>query len=110
MALGVVSTNTQLCVINTEHTVITDENGGVYLAVLDLSALQSGDTLQLRLKTKVVSGGSAGTMKFVSYANAQTDPSYVEFGPVASDLYVALTLKQTAGTGRSIPWKLIKLG
>lgn len=113
MALSNVSQGDQVCVVSTEHSLATDSNGGVYLLVVDLSPMQALDTIQIRLKTKIRStgtGSTARTIKYATYSNVQTDPTNIELGPVCTDLYVEATIKQTAGTSRTIPWKLLKIG
>lgn len=114
MALSNVSQGDQALTVGAgETSLATDSNGGVYLLVVDLSPMQAGDTIKIRLKTKIRStgtGATARTMKYASYSNAQTDPTHVELGPVCTDLYVEATMEQSAGTTRTIPWKLLKIG
>ena len=84
----------------------------LYVLVGVLSAMLAGDTVQLRIKTKArtTGGGTvARSFKYATYSNAQTDPLVVDLGPATCDLYCEATLKQTAGTGRTFPWKLMRV-
>lgn len=102
------ATGTQAAVISTEHTLATDtSNKNVVLAV-DLNALAAGDIVELRLKTKVLSGGTSRLAWYKAYANAQGVPNVYSI-PIPANIEVVATLKQTAGTGRSFPWALLSV-
>ena len=73
-----------------------------------MSNLANGDTVELRAKTKVLSGGSAAQDFCASFSNVQADPVKKSI-PVPSVDSVAFTLKQTAGTGRAFGWNIYTL-
>ena len=54
MAVASVASGTQTAVINTEHSLAQLTGVGIYVAEVDLSALDAGDTVELRLKTTVL--------------------------------------------------------
>lgn len=113
MGLSVLSQGDQVAVVGTEHSLITDTTPGVYQLVVDLSVLQAGDTVQLRLKTKARASGAgatARTVRYATYTGVQTDPTDVTLGgDLGFDLYVEASLKQTAGVARTFPWKLLRV-
>ncbi len=102
---------TQVATINTEHVLATLAFGGIFLLLVDVGNLAGGDTLQLRLYTRSGAGGGGGSkvVKFQSLSGAQT-LMVAELGPIAAQDYCQATLKQTAGTGRSYDWKLVRIG
>lgn len=105
---GVAAEGTQAATVGVEHTLATISYGGTFLLTVDAGAMAASDTLQLRLKTKA-DGTNARTTRYSTQSNDQ-DPDILDLGPVAVNDYVQATLKQTAGTGRSFPWKLVRLG
>jgi len=107
MALTVVAEGDQVAVIGTEHTLSTQIGAGVHLLVVDTGAMALGDILELRIKTKVRTGGTSRLAYSVSYSQVQGDPNKYSV-PVPSDVELVATLKQTAGTGRTFPWKIYR--
>lgn len=106
-----VSENTggsQTATIGTEHTLATVTTAGTYVLAVDTGNMVDGDTLELRLKTKVRTGGTSRLAYFVTYVNAQDDPNKYSV-PVPVITEIVATLKQTVGTGRAFPWSLYSL-
>ena len=108
MATAQVTSGTQTATINTEHTLTTQATAKTYVLAVDLGAMANGDVVELRLKAKVLTGGTNETVYRATYAHAQSEP-HVQSVPVASPHEFIATLKQTAGTGRSFDWSLISL-
>jgi len=90
----------------TEQTLITDTSNRVYILALDTSAMQNGDVIELRIKTKVRSGGAESLAFYATYAHAQGVPVKYSI-PVAADISIKCTIKRIAGTNRSYDWKLL---
>lgn len=98
------TSGSQTCTISTEHTLATVTDDGTYVTVIDLTNAADGDVFELREYIKVRS--SDGEVLAGRYV----------FGPMFSDIRgehtvprrsphsYKVTLKQTAGTGRAIPW------
>lgn len=109
MAITQVTSGTQTATISTEHTLTTQTAAEIYVLAVNLANMASGDTTTLRVKTKVLTGG-ASTLAFEQqYVGAQTeDVSYSP--PIPSAHQIVVTLQQTAGTGRSYEWSLLKVG
>ena len=110
MSVAAVASGSQTAVITTEHTLAVAAAAGTYVLVVNLSNLASGDTVELRIKGKIFSGDGYTTELLDSYTDAQAEgQAYARSIPVATDTAITATLKQTAGTGRVFPWKLLLL-
>ncbi len=108
MALTVVASGTQTATIGTEHTLNTDTTGKTYVLVVDTGAMVLKDILELRIKTKVLSGGTEREAYIAYYSHVQAKPQKYSV-PVPANQSIKATLKQTAGTGRAFPWALLSL-
>lgn len=102
------ASGTQVATVTTEHTLQTITDAGTYVLYVDTSAMVLGDTLELRAKTKVTSGGTTREFLVATYANPQGQPVKASI-PVASINEVVFTLKQTEGTSRSFNWEIVEL-
>lgn len=108
MALAVVNSGTQSATLDTEHTLDNDTTGKTYVLAVDLGAMLSGDITVLRIKTKVLSGGTLRLAYSATYAHVQAEP-IVYSVPVPANIEIECSLEQTDGTGRSYPWSLLSL-
>lgn len=85
---------------------------GTYVLVVDMVNLANGDIVELRVKTKCLSGGTLQLVYFATYANAQTELNTISV-PVPIDgtvsTQISFTLKQTLGTNRNFPWNVMAL-
>lgn len=106
MALSSKAHGSQTAEINTEHTLSTQTDPGVYVLVVDTTNMVGGDVLKLRIKVKAVHDGSSLLAYLATYAHAQAE--VVKFSvPVPVDSEIVATLQQTEGTGRAFPWNLL---
>ncbi|MCK5431966.1 MAG: hypothetical protein KAJ03_04440 [Gammaproteobacteria bacterium] len=105
MALSSAANGTQVAVISSEHSLAIDTVAGVYILKVDVTNMVDGDELELRLKAKVLTGGSSIETIIGIYVNAQTEDVVYSI-PLSSVYSIEATLKQTAGTGRSYDWNL----
>lgn len=108
MAVTSVGSGTQTATLDTEHTLDTETDAGVYVLVVDTSNLALGDIVILRIKTKYATGGTSRLAFSATYANPQADPNKYST-PVPVDTEIICTLEQTDGTGRDFYWNLLKL-
>lgn len=106
-SLANVTSGTQTATISTEHTLTTQTTADVFVLSVNLTNMASGDTLELRAKTKVLTGGSAVEAVLFTLSDAQTEK--VAWIEVPSEWSCAFTLKQTAGTGRAYEWSVAKV-
>jgi hypothetical protein len=114
MAPTTQATATQTATIGTEHTLADVAVAGTFQLKVDASALTTGDILELRVYSIVRTGGTRGVEYSAVWYDAQTDDVIKASVPVGNDLTDAgslrFTLKQTAGTGRAFPWKVLNYG
>lgn len=103
-----IASGTQTATISTEHTLATDTANHTYVLVVDTANMALGDVVELRLYTKVLSGGAERLAYTTVYAHVQGLPAVYSV-PVPADISCKATLKQTAGTGRAYDWKLLAL-
>lgn len=104
------SAGSQTCTIDTEHTLTGSETAALAIQVwLDVNALIFGDLLRVKIKSKARTGDPQRVVfqDFISYAH--DDPAWV------SPLIVVghdwdVSIEQTDGTGRAIPWSIRKIG
>ena len=86
---------------------------GVYSFHVDLSNMQSGDTVELRIYQAILSTGTAQCAYFQSFSGAQESNNLIAVSvPIANELTISnalkFTIKQTAGTYRAFYWKVLK--
>lgn len=98
----------QTATIDTEHTLTTITDAGVYVLTVDINNMVLGDTLELRAKLKVRSTGTTRELYFATYAHAPTQPVVASI-PVTTISECVFTLKQTGGTGRAFPWEVVEI-
>src|ERR1051326_3306240 len=102
------SSGTQTATISTEHTLVAAATtNATYVLKVDLVNLANGDVVELRIYTKVLTGGALDLVWKGTYSQAQF--ILVAQSPfVPSDFSIKATLKQTAGTGRNFDWPLLR--
>lgn len=106
----VISSGTQAASIGTEHTLAVTAASEVYQLWVDLTNMASGDTTELRIKTKILPAGAVGVILLQSFSNAPSADDVIQLSiPIPADQPVTFTLKQTAGTGRNYDWKVLAL-
>lgn len=108
MSITVSASGTQTATVTTSHTLSGPTAAGVYQLLVDASALVVGDTLELRIEAKVLTGGTKRIMFASYYSGPQDDPIKLS-PPVTLPFGGDFILKQVAGTSRDFPWALIAL-
>ena len=108
MAVQSADSGSQSCTLDTEHTLATETTPGVYVLVLDTSAMVNGDVLIVRIYTKDKSAGTSRIAYTATYAHVQAEPHKYSV-PVPSDTEWKASIEQTDGTGRSIDWNVLLL-
>lgn len=107
MGLVAAASGTQSATIGSEHSLTQQTGIGVYVLEVDTANMQTGDTLVLRLKTKVLSGSESRSTYELTLADGQSVPN-VRSDAIPVDQEIIATLLQSAGTGRDFPWKLFR--
>lgn len=109
------ASGTQTCTVGTEHFLTSPNVVGVFELLLDLNAMANGDVLEARAYKMVLTGGTSRVVLFDVFCDAQPADRKVVFAfsePVSNELTdtnaVRFSIKQTRGTGRDIPWKVLR--
>jgi hypothetical protein len=106
--MQVETSGTQSATVGTEHTLATVTGAKVLVLIVDTANLALGETLELRVKIKVLTAGTVRQAYMAAYQHAQSDP--IKFSiPVPSPFSADFTLKQTSGTGRSYDWSVVSI-
>jgi hypothetical protein len=110
MALTTEASGTQTCVIATEHTLATDTDARSFVAMFNFTNAQAGDAFRLKVTTKVLTGDTAAVVfdRVVAWPGLAAEP-IVYSPPIPSAFSITVTLTQTDGTGRAVPWSLLSL-
>lgn len=113
MAITAKGSGTQTAVIGTEHTLLDIAVAGVFSLHVDKNAMVAGDVLELRIYQIVLASGTRRVAYIARYAGAQPVDDQISISvPIANELTDAgslrFTLKQTFGTGRAFPWKVLQ--
>lgn len=113
MAISEHTSGSQTCTISTEHTLngtTPETTDGIFQLVLDLNAAADGDVFEIRVKEKARSGDTQRTIECFVVANNVSTDSELWVSPAVVLLHGwDMTLKQTAGTGRAVPWSIRKV-
>jgi hypothetical protein len=102
------NSGTQSASISTEHTLATVTAQGNYLLVVDTANLALGDELVLRIKMKVLIGGTLRLAFQATYKNVVGEP-FIQSIPSSVVFEAVYTLEQTAGTGRDFDWAVVDM-
>lgn len=106
-------TGDQACTISTEHTLNTPDpstTSGIFQLFLDVNALVAGDVLEIRIKEKAKASASQRVFFADTLANARgADGAGYATPALTLGVGWTMTLKQTAGTGRTIPWSIRRI-
>jgi hypothetical protein len=94
--------------IPNEYTLATITTAGVYVLAVDTSAMVKGDEVEVKIKVKVLTGGTTRTYLVAALQNVQGSPVVLSL-PIPVLWEGVFTLNQVAGTTRSFPWEIIQL-
>jgi hypothetical protein len=86
---------------------------GTFTFHVDAVNMAAGDVLELRIYQMVLTGGTRRVAYFQLYYGAQSVNDLIKISvPISNELTdsgaLRFTLKQTVGTGRAFPWKVLK--
>ena len=104
---AVESSGTQTAVISTEHSLAAPSTAKTRTLTVDLTNMVNDDRLELRVKLKVLTGGTVRTtlVKISKHdPGGAGSPEIFQSVPVWMPFGGDFTLKQTAGTGRDFDW------
>ena len=90
----------------TEQTLgVAQTFAGVYVNQIDLSAMQAGDTVVLKAKTKTLTTTTVAVFIEQTFSGVQTEP-IAQTEPVTSPFSFTATLQRTGGSDRAYPWSI----
>lgn len=105
MSLSVIASGSS-AMDGSEDSLTSQTTPDVYILTFDLTPLALGDVIEARIYTKTLSGSTKEVAYMATYANVQGEPNKFSV-PVPVAYYVEATLKQTAGSNRTIDWALL---
>lgn len=106
------SGGTSALTVGAEATLLSVTTAGTFTFHVDLNAMAAGDTIECRIYQKILAAGSARVAYYAIFANACPLDNIIQISvPISSELTgttgLQFTIKQTTGTGRIIPWKVL---
>lgn len=112
MAPTAYATGTQSATVTTEHFLTSPNVAGTFTLHVDTNAMAAGDVVELRIYQMVLTGGTTRVAYFAQFADAQPADDLIKVSvPISNELTdtnaLRFSLKQTAGTSRSFPWKVL---
>ena len=112
MAVTAQGSGTQTATVTTEHTLLDVAGAGTFTLHVDTVNMVAGDVLELRIYQMVLTGGTRRVAYFQAFHDAQTADDLIKISvPISNELTDAgalrFTLKQTFGTSRNFPWKVL---
>jgi hypothetical protein len=115
MAVTAQGVGTQTAVIGTEHILLDVAIAGTFTLHVDLNNMANGDILEIRPYQIILTGGFRHVVYVETFSDAPSVDNVIQiFSPISNELTDAgslrFTLKQTAGTGRAFPWKVLRYG
>lgn len=109
MAWTLDSSGTQTCVVGTEETLSSPTTNGTYVFQWRLNNMAAGDVFELRVYAMTLVSGVLEQIWKGSYGPVVPVNPVVQSPPIASDQQLRFTVKQTAGTGRAVDWKALRI-
>lgn len=112
MAVSAYASGTQTATVTTEHFLSSPNAAGVYTLHVDTVNMAAGDVLELRVYQMVLTAGTQRVAYVATYSGAQPTDDLIKISvPIANELTdtnaLRFSLKQTFGTGRAFPWKVL---
>lgn len=105
---AVESSGSQTATLTTEHSLATPSTLKTRVLLVDANALVAGETLTLRIKGKVLTGGTERIIREAVFAGPLAEP-HIQSMPAVMPFGGTFTLTQTGGTGRSYDWSVCTL-
>ena len=112
MTVAAFASGTQSASVGTEHFLANVNAAGVYTLHVDPVNMVDGDVLELRVYQMILTSGTPRVVQYQIYYGAQAADDMIKISmPVANELTdsqsLRFSLKQTYGTSRNFPWKVL---
>ena len=113
MTVAAFGSGTQSATVTTEHFLASVNEAGVYTFHVDLVNMVAGDEVELRIYQMVLTGGTQRVAYLERFQGAQPTDGLIAISvPISNELTdtnaLRFSLKQTLGTSRNFPWKVLK--
>ena len=113
MTTAAFATGTQTATVTTEHFLSNVNQAGVYTLHLDLINMAAGDFLEVRVYQMMLTGGTPRVAYIETFQGVQPADGMIPVSvPIGNELTdsqsLRFSIKQTLGTGRDYPWKVLK--
>ena len=109
MAQGTVSSGTQSLTLDTPVDLASSTTPGIYCCQYNLTNLANGDVIRCYATAKVLTGDTEEIVFEGIYANSLGSAPIVQSPPIVSMFSLSMMVEQTDGTGRSVPWALVRI-
>lgn len=112
MAVTAYASGTQSATVTTEHFLSSPNVAGTFTLHVDTVNMVAGDVLELRIYQMVLTGGTQRVAYYARYDGAQPTDDLIKISvPISNELTdtnsLRFSLKQTYGTSRNFPWKVL---
>lgn len=104
-----IDSGTHTCVLDTPADLETSTTAGIFVAQWNLELNVKGDITRCYVKTKVLTGDTAAIVFEGVYANDLVGSPIIQSPPIVSMFSLTMSIEQTDGTGRNVPWALIRI-
>jgi hypothetical protein len=113
MAVTAHASGTQTATVTTEHFLTSPNVAGTFTLHVDCVNMAAGDSVEFRIYQMVLTGGTSRVAYYARYDGAQPDDDEIKISiPISNELTdtnaLRFSLKQTLGTSRNFPWKVLK--
>jgi hypothetical protein len=113
MAVTAYASGTQSATVTTEHFLSSPNVAGTFTLHVDTVNMVAGDVLELRVYQMVLTGGTQRVAYYQRFDGAQGTDDLIKISvPISNELTdtnsLRFSLKQTFGTSRNFPWKVLR--
>lgn len=113
MAVTAYASGTQSATVTTEHFLTSPNVAGTFTLHVDTVNMVAGDVVELRIYQMVLTAGTQRVAYLASFSGAQPTDDIIKISvPISNELTdtnaLRFSLKQTLGTSRNFPWKVLK--
>lgn len=103
------SSGTLAATPGTEHTVLTSATDAkTRVFIVDVGNMVAGDALFLRVKRKILTGGTVRLQYYMALVNVPGE-SIIESPPVTCTFGAVFTIQQVGGSSRNYDWSVVTL-
>jgi hypothetical protein len=113
MTVSAYASGTQSATVTTEHFLSSPNVAGVFTLHVDLVNMAAGDYVELRVYQMILTGGTQRVAYMEPFQGVQPADNLIAISvPIGNELTdtnsLRFSLKQTQGTSRNFPWKVLK--